>query len=122
MARYGAEFKEQGVRKQMAPDAKSVAGVCRETGGPGPSLVAWRNQAGKGGWAVVADPSNPEQWSLRTKLAAVIETAGPNVQEVSEYCGRNGLFSPQIERRRQVAARPDLEDLFVHRVLGQEGR
>lgn len=33
MPRYSEEFKEQVVRKMMAPNAQSVAQVHRETGG-----------------------------------------------------------------------------------------
>ncbi len=112
MARYSAEFKERVVRKLMAPDAKSVAEVHRETGVSEPTLYTWRNQAREAGQAVAADPSNPEQWSAETKLAVVIETAGLNAQELGEYCRRKGLYAEQIERWRRaavqgVAAQPD---------------
>jgi len=112
MARYSAEFKEQVVRQLMAPDARSVAEVHRETGVSEPTLYAWRNQAREAGQAVAADPANPERWNAETKLAVVIETAGLNAQELGEYCRRKGLYAEQIERWRRaavqgVAAQPE---------------
>jgi transposase-like protein len=54
MRRYSKEFKEQGVRKMMPPNAQSVAQVDRDTGGSESTLytrgidterrVVWRRQ------------------------------------------------------------------------------
>ena len=42
MPQYNEEFKEQVVRKMMAPNAQSVAEVSRETGVSEQSLYNWR--------------------------------------------------------------------------------
>ena len=104
MPRYSDEFKEQVVRKMMAPNAQSVAQVHRETGISEPTLYAWRNRYRAEGHVVPAEPSNPENWSGENKLAVVIETAALNEQELAEYCRRKGLYPEQIQRWREAAA------------------
>lgn len=104
MPRYNQQFKEQIVRRMMAPNAQSVAQVHRETGVSVPTLYAWRNRFRAEGQAVPADPSNPESWSGENKLAVVIETAALNEEELAEYCRRKGLYPEQILRWREAAA------------------
>ena len=89
MPQYSEEFKEQVVRKMMAPNAMSVAQVSRDTGVSEQSLYNWRNRFRNEGKAVPADPSNPENWSGENKLAA--------------YCRRKGLYVEQVVRWREAA-------------------
>jgi transposase len=103
MPRYTEEFKEKIVQKMMPPNAMSVADVNREVGISTATLYNWRNQFRSEGNAVPADPSNPENWSGENKLAVVIESAGLNEQELSEYCRRKGLYAEQIARWREAA-------------------
>lgn len=102
MRRYSDEFREQTVRKMMAPQAKSVAQVSRETGVSEPTLYHWRNQVRHQGHAVPADPSNPESWKGENKLAVVVETAALNEAELAEYSRRRGLYVEQIARWREA--------------------
>ena len=103
MPRYSEGFREQAVRKLMAPNAMSVAQVSRETGVSEQTLYNWRNRFRNQGKAVPADPSNPENWSGENKLAVVIETAALNEEELAEYCRRKGLFVEQVVRWREAA-------------------
>lgn len=50
-----------------------------------------------------ADPSNPENWSGKNKLAVVIETAALNEEELSAYCREKGLYVEQVRRWRAAA-------------------
>src|SRR5690606_11686510 len=86
VARYSEEFKEQAVKRLMPPNAQSVAQVSRDIGVSDATLYKWRNQYRHRGSAVPADPSNPENWSGKNKLAVVIETASLNEEELSAYC------------------------------------
>ena len=81
----------------------SVAQICRETGISGPTLYTWKNKYQNEGRAVPADPSNPENWSGKDKLAVIIETAALNEQELSEYCRSKGLYVEQIARWKEAA-------------------
>jgi len=103
MRQYSHEFREQAVRKMMAPHAKSVAQVSRETGVSALTFSQWRNRSRQEGHAVPADSANPEHWSGENKLAVVIETAVLNEAESAEYCLRKGLYVEQITRWREVA-------------------
>jgi transposase-like protein len=103
MRQYSEEFREQAVRKMMAPNAMSVAQVSRETGVSEQTLYNWRNRFRHEGKAVPVDPSNPENWSGENKLAVVIETAVLNEEELAEYCRRKGLYVEQITRWREAA-------------------
>jgi transposase-like protein len=103
MAQYSEGFRERAVQMMMAPRAKSVAQVSRETGASEQALYNWRNRFRAQGKAVPADPSNPESWSGENKLAVVIETAGLNEEELAEYCRRKGLYVEQIRRWREAA-------------------
>ena len=104
MSKYSEEFREQVVRKMMAPHAMSVAQVSREIGVSEQTLYNWRNRFRHEGKAVPADPSNPESWSGENKLAVVIETAALNEEELAEYCRRKGLYVEQVMRWREAAA------------------
>ena len=87
----------------MAPDAKSVAQLSRETGASEQTIYNWRNRLRHEGKAVAADPSNPESWNGENKLAVVIETAALNEEELAEYCRGKGLYVEQIARWREAA-------------------
>jgi transposase-like protein len=76
----------------MPPHSQGVASISRETGICPQTLYCWRNQSRKEVKVVLADPSNPENWSGTDKLAVIIETASLNEAELSEYCRRKGLF------------------------------
>jgi transposase-like protein len=103
MAGYNEEFKEQAVRRLMPPNAQSVAQVSRDIGVSDVTLYNWRNQYRDRGNAVPADPSNPENWSGKNKLAVVIETAALNEEELSAYCREKGLYVEQVQRWREAA-------------------
>jgi len=103
MSKYSEEFKEQAVRKMMAPNAMSVAQVSRDTEVSEQALYNWRNRFRNGGKAVPADPSNPEHWSGENKLAVVIESAGLNEEDLAAYCRRKGLYVEQVARWREAA-------------------
>lgn len=103
VARYNEEFKEQAVRRLMPPNAQSVAQVSRDVGVSDATLYNWRNQYRDRGSAVPADPSNPENWSGKNKLAVVIETAALNEEELSAYCREKGLYVEQVLRWREAA-------------------
>jgi len=103
MPYYHEEFKEQIIRRLMAPNAQSVAEVSRESGVSEQSLYNWRNQYRREGNAVPSDPSNPEKWSGANKLATVIETASLNEEQLSEYCRKKGLYPEQIARWKEGA-------------------
>jgi len=118
MARYNDEIKEQAVRRMMPPNAQAVAQVSRDMGISEVTLYNWRNQYRERGSVVPADPSNPENWSGKDKLAVVIETAALNEEELSTYCRERGLYVEQVQRWREAAE----SGADVHRPLSAQER
>jgi len=52
---------------------------------------------------VPASEKEPEGWSAADKLTVVLETAGLNATELSDYCREQELYPEQVERWRQAA-------------------
>ncbi len=96
MSQYSEEFKGKIVQKMMPPNSQSVAQIHRDTGIPEGTLYTWKNNLRSKGEAVPANPSNPENWGGKDKLAIVIETASLNEQELSEYCRKRGFYTEQV--------------------------
>jgi transposase-like protein len=59
MSKYSEEFKEQVVRKMMAPNAMSVAQVSRDTGVSEQALYNWRNR--------LRTPGTPKKRGIKEK-------------------------------------------------------
>lgn len=102
----------------MPPNAQAVAQVSRDMGISEVTLYNWRNQYRERGNVVPADPSNPENWSGKDKLAVVIETAALNEEELSAYCRERGLYVEQVQRWREAAE----SGADIHRPLSAQER
>lgn len=87
----------------MPPNPVSVPRLCKETGVSDATLYKWRKDYRKRGIAVPGDNSKPEDWIAEDKLAVVIETAGMNGAQLSEYCRSKGLYPEQIDQWRAAA-------------------
>jgi transposase len=94
---YSRELKEQIVRKMMPPNIQSVAAIHRETGISAPTLYAWKKQFRTEGHIVPAQPTTPDHWDAKTKLATVIRTALMNEAERAVYCREHGLYVEQLD-------------------------
>lgn len=102
MPTYSLEIKEQIVRKMMPPNSQSVAHLSRETGISTFTLYAWKRQFQNRGFVVPANPSSPERWDARAKLAAIIQSAAMNEAERSAYCRENGLYPEQLNAWKEA--------------------
>lgn len=84
------------VAKLLPPSNASVLDVAKETGIPKDTLYCWRikyRNISAEGSALGQSSCN---FSSEEKLTIVIETAGLNETETSEYCRRKGLYPDQI--------------------------
>ena len=104
MPYYSEEYKEKLVVEMMSPNGRSISEIHRATGISENSLYSWKNRYGgvEGESEEVRQP-RPENWDGERKLLALIETAGLNKQEMSEYCRENGLYVEQMERWKEFA-------------------
>ena len=97
---YSPKFKEQIVKKLMPPHNQSVAQVSRDTGVAVPTLYAWKKVFRSKGCVVPEKSSRPAQWDSKAKLAAVIQVAGMNEAQRSEYCRELGLYTEDLDAWR----------------------
>lgn len=100
---YSKEFKESVIKKMMPPNLVSVPQLCKETGVSDVTLYKWRKDYRNRGIAVPGDNSKPDDWVAEDKLAVVIETAGLNGAQLSEYCRSKGLYPELIDQWRMAA-------------------
>jgi len=100
---YSKEFKESVIKKIMPPNPVSVPQLCKETGVSDVTLYKWRKDYRNRGIAVPGDNSKPDAWVAEDKLAVVIETAGLNGAQLSEYCRSKGLYPEQIDQWKTAA-------------------
>lgn len=99
MPRYTAERKASVLQKLLPPHNASVPEIAAAEGISEATLYNWLKQTREQGIAVPGSrPESPEHWSGQAKFAAVLETAGMNESERSEYCRRKGLYPEQLDR------------------------
>lgn len=100
---YSKEFKDSVIKRMMPPNPVSVPQLCKETGVSDVTLYKWRKEYWNGGIAVPGDHSKSENWTAEDKLAVVIETAGLNSAQLSEYCRSKGLYPEQVQQWKTAA-------------------
>ena len=102
MTQYSEEFKASIIARMLPPNNVPVPQLVRETGIPKDTLYTWRSKHRKAqGIAPVGSVCGGEL-SSEEKFAVVIETAGLNEVELSEYCRRKGLYPQQIQAWRDT--------------------
>lgn len=75
---------------------KLISELARENGISEQTLYTWRRNLKAQGVLVPGNGKNAEEWSSKDKFGVVLETAGLNEAELSEYCRRKGLFIEQM--------------------------
>ena len=95
-------MKESVLRRLFSQNPESVADVCRSTGIPRSTVFYWKYKK-EAQVKMVVSSSDPSSWDGSKKLSIVIETAGLNKEELSEYCRKNGLYPEQIDQWRTAA-------------------
>jgi transposase len=108
MPTYSTEFKDNIVRKMMPPNSQSVEQICKEVGISRSTLYAWKQQYRSKGYLVPANPSTPDQWDTKSKLAAIIQTALMNEAKRAEYCREHSLYPEQLNGWKAVLESTDM--------------
>ena len=98
---YPEELKASIIAKMLPPNNVPVPQLVRETGIPKDTLYTWRRTHRKALGGAGTQPISGRQLSSEEKFAVVLESAGLNEVELSEYCRRTGLFPQQISAWRQ---------------------
>ncbi|STX93547.1 Transposase [Legionella londiniensis] len=100
MAIYSPERKESILKKLLPPVSRPVAQLAREEGISEQTLYNWRNQLKAQGYVVPTSGQKPDDWSVESKFAVVIETASLSEAELSRYCREKGLLVEQVREWR----------------------
>jgi transposase-like protein len=100
--RYPKERKEAVLRKMMPPHNRSLVELAKESGISEATLYNWRREARGKGLLLPDGNAGPEGWSAREKFSAVVESAGLNEAQFSEYCRKKGLYPEQLEQWRRA--------------------
>ncbi len=104
MPHYSEEYRAKLVGEMMSPNGRSISEIHRATGISENTLYNWKNKyVGVDRESEQAGRPKPENWDGERKLLTLIETAGLNQQEMSEYCRENGLYVEQMERWKEFA-------------------
>jgi transposase-like protein len=98
MNKYPKELKDSIIARMLPPNNVPIPDLAKETGIPKDTLYSWRikhrdNTPGKHS-AERQDSSNT--LTSEDKFSIVIETAGMNEIELSQYCRQKGLYPEQI--------------------------
>ena len=91
------DLKGSILKRMMPPQSRSVAEQSGESGITETTLYSWRNTARKTAAVMPGGGrSKAEAWDSASKFAVVVESAGLNEVELSEYCCGKGLFVEQV--------------------------
>ena len=103
MRSYSEQRRASVLTKLLPPNNGAVTQIAREEGICTATLYNWLKAARERGVPVPGSRKNsPDEWSGEAKLAVVLETAGLNAEELSQYCRRKGLYPDQVARWRQA--------------------
>ena len=104
------DLKGSILKRMMPPQSRSVAELSGESGITETTLYSWRNTARKTGAVMPGGGrSKAEAWDSASKFAVVVESAGLNEVELSEYCCGKGLFVAQVRSWRTACEQANAE-------------
>jgi transposase-like protein len=102
MKTYPDEMKSSVITRLLPPNNEHVPKVSIETGIPKDALYAWRIKHRRSGKSVELSGGKTGSLSSDQKFDIVLETAGMNQAELSEYCRKKGLYPQQIDTWRET--------------------
>lgn len=102
MPRYSQERRAAVMAKLLPPENRTVREVAQEEGIAEVTLYNWRRRAKEQGLPVPGSGKKTDGWSGESKLAVVVETAGMNEAQLSEYCRSKGLYPEQVKAWREA--------------------
>ena len=99
---YSLELKEALLRRMLPPNNESISKISKEEGISEQTLRNWRDKARADGIAAPGTDALSEDWTTQDKFLIVVETAGMNEAELSEYARKKGLYVEQIKAWRDA--------------------
>ena len=96
MKKYSKKFKESIIARMLPPGEVSIPGLEKETGISRNTLYCWRIKHRNTIGNITEKPRVTNILSSEDKFSIVVETAGLNEVELSQYCRKKGLYPGQI--------------------------
>jgi len=92
------------IEKMLAPNAKTIAELARESGISDSTLYSWKSRASTvGAMNPPKKPSRPDDWTLDEKVQALAEASSLTNEEFGAFLRRKGLHEADVQRwRRQI--------------------
>lgn len=97
MATYKKEMKEKLIKLMLPPENKSVKELVDQFGIHEQTLYKWRKEAKSKGVVYQDNSTSRQKYSKEMQLQIIIETSLLNVNDMSEYCRRKGIYTEEIE-------------------------
>lgn len=97
MPSYSSDLKEKVIKLMLPPHNISVRELTEKHNISEQSLYKWKKAAKANGAVVQNHSGKKEKYSNEVKLNIIIETAGLNNQELSEYCRKKGIYTNEIK-------------------------
>jgi transposase-like protein len=96
MRNYTDEYRDQAVQKLLRPGGPSVRELSEETGVHVATLYKWLREKKNGHMS--RKFTTPRKWTLRRKLAALLEARGKSEDELGRWLREQGLHADHLER------------------------
>ena len=107
---YSKAFQSLMIQKMSSPDRPDVAVLSEETGVSRSTLYRWAEEAGR---LMIHKPQStelqqrpsrmkrPQDWSAEEKLAAVLEAAALNDEDLGAFLRSKGLHETHLQQWRE---------------------
>ena len=100
MKKYSKKFKDSIIARMLPPGEVSIPALEKETGISRNTLYCWRIKHRNATGNVAEKHHATNTLSSEDKFSIVVETAGLNEVELSQYCRKRGIYSEQISSWR----------------------
>lgn len=94
---YSKELRAKVIKRMLPPNNESISKIAKSEGISEQTLRNWRDSTRAKGFAAPATEGPAEKWNTEDKFLIVVETAGMNETDLSEYCRKKGLFVEQVQ-------------------------
>jgi transposase len=100
---YSEQFREQILKRMLAPESATVPQLHEETGVNKNTLHTWRSKWKQEGLLAEQTVKGTQGKSLsgQEKFRIVVETAQLNETELSVYCRERGVYPEQVKQWQQ---------------------
>lgn len=120
MKKYSKELKDNIITRMLPPANAYIPDLAKETGIPRDTLYSWRIKHKN----AIGNPKNShgstDNLRSEEKFSTVLETAGMNEIELSQYCREKGIYPEQIAAWRTSCSQANARHRYGHKTDKKE--